>query len=317
MSVPVSDPTHYAPVTRPYRRWLAGSLALLIHLVVIGVVASWQFAPAPAERTSLDVVLVTRPAAPPEEAEAIADADQRAAGEQQEQAPAEARAAPSETLPVRQDAPSDVDPATPEAAQQPERAAPEVLPDALPEEPAPAAAESPGETQTPPEPQALPEPRVSAPQAATSAERPTAAAPSASGRDLLAQATASIREQGLAAETRGPSGDTRQQAARRAAEARYIDDWTRRVEDYGNRVHPAPREFSGQLRIRVVIGRDGELRQAEVVQSSGHTELDQAALDTVRGAAPYRPFDQGMGDLDSLSITRVWRFGQGNHYGVR
>lgn len=300
MSVPVSDPIHYAPVTRPYRSWLAGSLALLIHLVVIGVVASWQFAPAPPERTSLDVVLVTRPAAPPEEAEAIADADQRAAGEQQDEAPAEARAAPS-----------DVAPATPEAAQPPDR----VAPDAVLEETAPAAIEWPGETQTQPETQ--PEPQVSAPQATASAEQPTAAAPSASGRDLLAQATASIREQGLSAETRGPSGDTRQQAARRAAEARYIDDWTRRVEDYGNRVHPAPREFSGQLRIRVVVGRDGELRQAEVVQSSGHAELDQAALDTVRGAAPYRPFDPGMGDLDSLSITRVWRFGQGNHYGVR
>ncbi|EWG98733.1 energy transducer TonB, partial [Halomonas sp. BC04] len=106
-------------------------------------------------------------------------------------------------------------------------------------------------------------------------------------------------------------------AAQRAAEARYIDDWTRRVEDYGNRVHPAPRHLEGQLRIRVVIGRDGQLRQAEVVQSSGHTELDQAALDTVHGAGPYRPFDSGMGELDSLSITRVWRFGQGNHFGVR
>ncbi len=307
MLVSVSDPNHYAPVTRPYRRWLAGSLALLIHLVVIGMVASWQFAPAPAERGSLDVVLVTRPAASPEEAEAIADADQRAAGEPQDEAPAEARAAPSETPPVRQDAPSDVAPATPEMAQQPEPA----IPDAMPEQSAPAASESPDETQ------ASPEPRVSGPQAAASAKRPLAAVPSASGRDLLAQATASIREQGLAAETQGHGGDSRQQAARRAAEARYIDDWTRRVEDYGNRVHPAPRQFSGQLRIRVVIGRDGELRQAEVVQSSGHAELDQAARDTVHGAAPYRPFDPDMGDLDSLSITRVWRFGQGNHYGVR
>ncbi|SFU51102.1 energy transducer TonB [Halomonas korlensis] len=308
MSAPVSDPTHYAPVTRPYRRWLAVSLALLIHLVVLGVVASWQFAPPPAERTSLDVVLVTRPAAPPKEAEAIAEADQRAAGEQQQQAPTEARAAPSEAMTS-----SDMESATPEAAQPPERA----ISDAPPEETGPAATESPDETQTPPEPQALFETQISAPQAAATPERPTAAASSTSGRELLAQATDSIREQGLAAETQGPSGDSHQQAARRAAEARYIDDWTRRVEDYGNRVHPAPRELSGQLRIRVVIGRDGELRQAEVVQSSGHTELDQAALDTVRGAAPYRPFDPGMGELDSLSITRVWRFGQGNHYGVR
>ncbi|WP_444678852.1 energy transducer TonB [Halomonas sp. E19] len=82
-------------------------------------------------------------------------------------------------------------------------------------------------------------------------------------------------------------------------------------------MHPAPPHLHGQLRIRVVIGRDGQLRQAEVVQSSGHPELDQAALATVHGAGPYRPFDSGMGELDSLSITRIWRFGQGNHFGVR
>ncbi|QTF92736.1 TonB family protein, partial [Halomonas sp. BM-2019] len=139
----------------------------------------------------------------------------------------------------------------------------------------------------------------------------------ASGRDLLAQATRSIREQGLSPEAAGPAGEGAQPPAQRAAEARYIDDWTRRVEDYGNRVHPAPRHLQGQLRIRVVIGADGGLRQAEVIQSSGHAELDQAALDTVHGAAPYRPFDADMGNLDSLSITRVWRFGKGNHYGVR
>ncbi|MBB3329769.1 protein TonB [Halomonas campaniensis] len=307
MSATVSDPIQYAPVTRPYRRWLAWSAALLLHLAVIGVVASWQFAAPPAERTSLDVVLVTRPAQAPMEADAIAEADQQAAGEQREEAPAESLATPMEALPAVQDSASDVDPATP---AEPEQAA-RVEPEALPDEAAPPAAEAPRDTEMPPEP------RESAPQAADAAAPPSAAAPSASGRDLLAQATQSIREQGLAPQAPGPAADSPQLAAQRAAEARYIDDWTRRVEDYGNRVHPAPRHLQGQLRIRVVIGRDGELRQAEVVQSSGHAELDQAALDTVHGAAPYRPFDRGMGDLDSLSITRVWRFGQGNHYGVR
>ncbi len=303
-----SDPIQYAPVTRPYRRWLAASLALLLHLAVIGTVASWQFAAPPVERASLDVVLVTRSDEAPVEAEAIAEADQQAAGEQRDEAPAESRAAPMEDLPTVQESASDVDPATP---AEPEQAA-RVEPEARPEEQALPAAESEQEVETPPEP------RDSAPQAADAAAPPSTAAPSASGRDLVAQATQSIREQGLAPQASGPTDDGGPQlAARQAAEARYIDDWTRRVEDYGNRVHPAPRHLQGQLRIRVVIGRDGELRQAEVVQSSGHAELDRAALETVRGAAPYRPFDAGMGNLDSLSITRVWRFGQGNHYGVR
>lgn len=306
MTWPVSDPIQYAPVTRPYRRWLAVSLALLLHLALIGVVASWQFAAPPVERSSLDVVLVSRPGEPPVEAEAIAEQDQQASGEQQEEAQAESLAAPLEELPAVQESVADVDPATP---AEPEQARTE--PDARPDEQAPPAAESTREVETPPEP------RESAPQAADAAAPPSVTAPSASGRDLLAQATRSIREQGLAPEAAGQAGEAPQLAAQRAAEARYIDDWTRRVEDYGNRVHPAPRHLQGQLRIRVVIGRDGGLRQAEVVQSSGHAELDQAALDTVHGAAPYRPFDAGMGSLDSLSITRVWRFGQGNHYGVR
>nr|WP_282103584.1 TonB family protein [Halomonas getboli] len=121
----------------------------------------------------------------------------------------------------------------------------------------------------------------------------------------------------MSADYAGDAAGAARPAAQRAAEARYIDDWTHRVEDYGNRVHPAPPELDGQLRIRVVIGRDGQVRRAEVIQSSGHSELDQAALDTVHGAAPYRPFDAGMGELDSLSITRIWRFGEGNDYGVR
>ncbi len=155
------------------------------------------------------------------------------------------------------------------------------------------------------------------PVPAPASEPAPPAAPSLSGRDLLAEATRSVRQQGFDAGLAGPADDQPRPAAQLAAEARYIDDWTRRVEDYGNRVHPAPPHLHGQLRIRVVIGRDGQLRQAEVVQSSGHPELDQAALATVHGAGPYRPFDSGMGELDSLSITRIWRFGQGNHFGVR
>lgn len=305
MVAPISDPIHYAPVTRPYRRWLALSVALLLHLLLIGLVASWQFAPAPEERSSLDVILVTRPAEAPEEAQAIAEADQQAAGEQAEEAPAEQRAAPLDELPVLETAESAVDPTTPAEAEPAERSATE--PEAVDEVPADAAQERAAQPAA--------EPRESAPQAAEAPSEPAVAAPSASGRDLLAQATSSIRQQGLDQHLAGPADDTPRSAAQRAAEARYIDDWTRRVEDYGNRVHPAPSHLHGQLRIRVVIGRDGQLRQAEVVQSSGHTELDQAALDTVHGAGPYRPFDGTMGELDSLSITRVWRFGQGNHFG--
>ncbi|ATJ81023.1 TonB family protein [Halomonas beimenensis] len=307
MVAPVNDPIRYAPVTRPHRHWLAWTVSLLLHLAIIGVVASRQFAPSPPASSALDVVLVSRPAEAPVEAEALAESAQRAAGETAESPPAEARAAPLESMPARQAAERAVDPATPAEPQAPARPAPQARVD----EAAPPAEERTREEAV------TPDPRESAPQSADTAATSTAAAPSASGRDLLAQATASIREQGLSADHAGEASGVARPAAQQAAEARYIDDWTRRVEDYGNRVHPAPAELEGQLRIRVVIGRDGQVRRAEVIQSSGHAELDQAALDTVHGAAPYRPFDAGMGELDSLSITRIWRFGEGNHYGVR
>ncbi|MCE8018568.1 TonB family protein [Halomonas sp. MCCC 1A11036] len=298
MAASISDSIRCAPVTRPYRRWSALLAALLLHLLLIGIVASWQFTPMPAERTSLDVVLVTRPAEAPVEAETIADTDQEAAGQETAETPG--RSVPLDELPHLEAPDSSAAPAA-----SAERPADE--PEVAEEGPAEAAEES--EAQPQAESQGTLPPEESLAESAANV-------PSTSGRDLLAQATGSIRQQ-LDANLAGEADDTPRSAAQRAAEARYIHDWTRRVEDYGNRVHPAPSHLHGQLRIRVVIGRDGQLRQAEVVQSSGHTELDQAALDTVHGAGPYRPFDSAMGGLDSLSITRVWRFGQGNHFGVR
>ena len=142
--------------------------------------------------------------------------------------------------------------------------------------------------------------------------------PSRSARELAASVTASVRERDFTMSAPSTElADREQQAAREAAEARYVDGWTRRVQNYGNRFYSAPPDLDGQLKVRVVIDHRGRLLQAEVVQSSGHPELDQAALDTIRGAAPYRPFDSGMAGLDRLSISRIWRFGTGNDFGVR
>ncbi|MGM0701797.1 MAG: TonB family protein [Pseudomonadota bacterium] len=300
MPAALSDPIQYAPVTRPYRRWLALSIAVLLHLALLGSVAGLPFVASPPPATSLDVVLVTRASSMPVEAAAIAEQDQRAAGQPETSDPAEARALAQARQPRHEAAPPPTEPA---ASHQRVREA-LATPDASEPVASPATSERAAEAHQ------------DAPGAVSPS--PTAAsADSAVGRDSMAEAASSRREQGRSLEVAGTSGESSRQAARQAAEARYIDDWTRRIEVYGNRAHPAPRELHGQLRIRVVIARDGELRQAEVIQSSGHAELDRAALDTVHGAAPYRPFDDDMGALDSLSITRVWRFGQGNHYGVR
>ncbi|WP_192035766.1 TonB family protein [Halomonas sp. YLGW01] len=270
----------HAPVTRGYRRALALALAVGLHLILLGL-GAWVSLPMPStpstpEPPSLDVVLVSRPAAEPERALAIAEAAQQAA--RVEAPPAPDAAPPSE--------------ATPEPAERTTEQA---------------AAPS-------PEPVAEPEPALEP----SSDPEPAPEAPALSGRELAASATASLRERDFAMnEPAAELADRSQQAARQAAEARYVDAWTRRVQDFGNRFYPAPPDLDGQLKLRVVIDHQGKLLQVEVVQSSGHPELDQAALNTIRGAAPYRPFDQGMAGLDRLSISRVWRFGTGNDFGVR
>lgn len=284
----VTDPIRYAPVNRGYRQWLAGGLAVALHGVVIAVAMQWQWAPPIKHRepASIDVVLARQPAVEPQAAQAIAAAAQRASGPESAGRTVEEQVASRVAAPPAPPQPQA--PASPEAPPKPESAP---QPEAPPEPATPPKASSPPKTSSQPDAQAL-----------------------------LAQASASVRERGFDSSAAGGGDDSAsdsQKAAQRAAKARYIDAWSRRVEEYGNRYYPAPEALDGQLRIRVVIGRDGQLRQAEVIQSSQQPELDQAALDTVRGAAPYRPFDRGMGERDSLTITRVWQYGKGNNFGVR
>ncbi|SDG16285.1 protein TonB [Onishia taeanensis] len=283
----VAPDASQVPVTRGYRHVIAWGVAIVLHLILLALVAgvSLPKAPAPESSQSLDVVLVSRPAATPERATAIAEASQQAAS---------------------------ADTQSERTAATPSEAAPDTTPEPSPEpSPEPTSKESRSEqapVQAPtPESSGVAEP-VSEPKTS----------PSRSARELAASATASVRERDFTMSAPSTElADREQQAAREAAEARYVDGWTRRVQDYGNRFYSAPSDLDGQLKVRVVIDHRGRLLQAEVVQSSGHPELDQAALDTIRGAAPYRPFDSGMAGLDRLSISRIWRFGTGNDFGVR
>ena len=54
---------------------------------------------------------------------------------------------------------------------------------------------------------------------------------------------------------------------------------------------------------------DGTLEEVRILKSSGHRELDRAALATVRQAAPYQPFNVEMRkSYDRLEFTRTWQF---------
>lgn len=97
--------------------------------------------------------------------------------------------------------------------------------------------------------------------------------------------------------------------------AYYKDAWRRKVERVGNQNYPAEarsERIYGSLRLLVSINRDGTLREVQILESSGHRILDNAAQRIVRLAAPYAPFTGDLMDVDVLEIIRTWRFEPGD-----
>ena len=63
------------------------------------------------------------------------------------------------------------------------------------------------------------------------------------------------------------------------------------------------------MRLLVALNKDGSIKETRVLQSSGHKFLDQAAVQSVRLAAPFDPFSAEMRqNMDVLEIIRTWKF---------
>ena len=100
-------------------------------------------------------------------------------------------------------------------------------------------------------------------------------------------------------------------AARRALDADYLRRWTRRVEVVGNAAidSSSGQRASGDVRLLVVVSKLGELLDVRILNSSGFSHLDRAALQTVRDAAPYPKFPPALAQqVDKLEIVRTWQF---------
>ena len=100
-------------------------------------------------------------------------------------------------------------------------------------------------------------------------------------------------------------------AARRALDADYLRRWTRRVEAVGNAAinGASGQRASGDVRLLVVVSKPGELLDVRILNSSGFSHLDRAALQTVRDAAPYPKFPPALAQqVDKLEIVRIWQF---------
>jgi TonB family protein len=66
--------------------------------------------------------------------------------------------------------------------------------------------------------------------------------------------------------------------------------------------------FEGRSGVKMVILKNGELAEVELVDSSGHEVLDNAALQSVRDAAPFQPIPEQVGrDRIEMSIYLVFK----------
>lgn len=97
-----------------------------------------------------------------------------------------------------------------------------------------------------------------------------------------------------------------------SSDAEYLNSWRQTVEQVGNENFPQQalsNRIFGQLRLAAIIKANGTIESVELLQSSGHNILDDAALQIVHMAAPFPPFPPEIAkDVDQLEIIRTWRF---------
>ena len=97
--------------------------------------------------------------------------------------------------------------------------------------------------------------------------------------------------------------------------AGYLSIWKRKVEAVGTRHFPfETQDFSNDSYpvLEVAINADGGLREVVLRTSSGQRDLDQAAMEILRMAAPFEPFPEALrNDYDVLRFAYEWRFSDG------
>lgn len=95
--------------------------------------------------------------------------------------------------------------------------------------------------------------------------------------------------------------------------AGYLNSWKARVERIGSLNFPHAADLASIRTypvLEVAITADGELKEIVVRNSSGYGNLDRAAMEILRIAAPFEPFPQRLrDDYDVLRFAYEWRFG--------
>ncbi len=91
--------------------------------------------------------------------------------------------------------------------------------------------------------------------------------------------------------------------------AAYLDGWKRRVERVGTMNLPPLEKLSRNPIVSVTISESGQLTEVIIEAGSGSPELDMAAVNILRMAAPFDAFPEFMrSDYDTLKFSYEWRF---------
>jgi protein TonB len=92
----------------------------------------------------------------------------------------------------------------------------------------------------------------------------------------------------------------------------YLDAWKRRIEQVGTLNFPNEarrRRLSGNPVIEVVLASNGGLVRAVVRRTSGHGELDRAAMDILKLATPFEAFPPELSARhDVVRFAYEWQF---------
>ena len=106
-------------------------------------------------------------------------------------------------------------------------------------------------------------------------------------------------------------------SALKTEDAYYVKQWINKIHRVGKLNYPEEarrRKIYGSLRLIVTLLPSGSVRDIQVLRSSGHKILDDAAIRIVRLAEPFAPFpDHLRKQYDQIEITRTWLFSKDGH----
>ncbi len=144
-------------------------------------------------------------------------------------------------------------------------------------------------------------------QPSRSTETPIALIPTPPRPVIASSADGDLQLRGKTGRELEIKADTRESGL-----APYLDGWKRKVERMGTLNYPRDtrqRRMSGNPVLAVTISADGTLKDISVQRTSGHKEVDQAALNILKLASPFEPFPSALRQkYDQLRFAYEWQF---------